>query len=92
MNLMIRSIPVNVLVSELGRFYTEYKKIYKNEYLLGCFKTYLLEEDGYELEKENEIVIEYGFNLFILINILMLNNKKSSENELEEIKKLIEEY
>lgn len=45
---MIRSIPINVLVSELGKFYTEYKKIYKSEYVLSCYKTYLLEKDGYE--------------------------------------------
>lgn len=38
---MIRSIPISVLLSELGKFYTEYKKFYKNEYVLTCFKTYL---------------------------------------------------
>lgn len=92
MNLLIRSIPISVLVNELGKFFTKYKKTYKKEYVDECFKTYLDEEDGYELKVKNEIIIEYGFNLFILINIFMLKNKKSSENELEEVRKLVDEY
>jgi len=34
MNLMIRSIPCIVLVTELGKFYSNYKAIYGKEYIL----------------------------------------------------------
>jgi len=77
MNLLIRSIPITVLVSELGKFFVKYKKTYKKEYVVNCFRTYLDETEGYELKIKNEIIIEYGFNLFILINIFMLKNRKS---------------
>ncbi|CAD8074919.1 unnamed protein product [Paramecium sonneborni] len=92
MNLLMRSIPVTVLINELAKFYLLYTSIYKKEYVVECFKTYLDENDGFENKKKNECIIEYGFNLFIIINILMLKNKKSQESDLEEIRKLIEEY
>lgn len=77
MNLLIRSIPITVLVNELAKFYMLYTSIFKKEYVVECFKTYQDESDGYELKKKNECIIEYGFNLFIIINILMLKNTKS---------------
>ncbi|CAD8158586.1 unnamed protein product [Paramecium pentaurelia] len=92
MNLLIRSIPITVLVNELAKFYMLYTSIFKKEYVVECFKTYQDESEGYELKKKNECIIEYGFNLFIIINILMLKNKKSQEADLEEIRKLIDEY
>lgn len=44
------------------------------------------------LTDDDEIVIEYGFNLFILTNILMLKNPKPQESELEDVKTIIEKY
>lgn len=74
MNLMIRSIPCIVLVNELGKFYSNYKAIYGKEYILSAFRSY---ENENLFDSKNECIIEYGFNLFTLINMLMLRNTKS---------------
>lgn len=90
MNILIRSIPCSVLVSELGHMYTAYKLEYNNEYVADAFKTYLDEDNLFA--PKNEVIVEYGFNLFTLINILILKNKKEVEPDLEKIYTLVKEY
>lgn len=66
MNRIIRGFPLSILINELGKLY----KIYKDKEL-----KYVIEL--FNADEKNEFIIEYGFNLFILINILILKNKKS---------------
>lgn len=63
----------------------------KGEYDKFAFNRYENIEIDPDLESTHadEFIIEYGFNLFILCNILMLKNKKGQDSELEEINEII---
>lgn len=102
-NRLIRSIPCSVLASEVGKLYAIYKKIYVDDYSKDAFKRVIYESLCYyqyeyeidfeqEEKEEDQMIIEYGFNLFILSNILISKNKKGQETELEDIQEIIEKF
>lgn len=53
------------------------KKVHGKEYVIEAFHRYddELNQDA-PSKPEDEFIIEYGFNLFVLTNILMLRSKK----------------
>lgn len=77
MNRLSRSIPCSILISELTYLYDVYKRTYPddNDYNIKAFKR---NENKINISEpdnpKNELIIEYGFNLFILANILMMKN------------------
>jgi hypothetical protein len=85
-NRIIRSIPCSVLASELSKLHQIMHKVFGKEYVNKAFRRYEKELDPEQpCLPGDELIIEYGFNLFILTNILMLRNKKGQESDLEDI-------
>lgn len=69
---MIRSIPCSILANELASVYRVYKLVYGEDYVKEAFNRHSKPIDYEQSTPLDELVIEYGFNLFILVNILML--------------------
>lgn len=83
---MIRSIPCSVLANELTRVHGIFTTVFKKDYVKEAFARYLSKLDiNKKSTEEDELIIEYGFNLFILVNILILKNKKEQEDEIDDI-------
>ena len=82
---MKRSIPCSVLANELTRVHGIFRTVLKNDYVKEAFTRYLSKLDDKKSSIEDELIIEYGFNLFILVNILILKNTKEQEDEIDDI-------
>lgn len=90
-NRLIRSIPCSILANELAKVHGVYKLVYGDDYVMEAFNRHSRPLDK-EASAANELVVEYGFNLFILVNVLITKNKKPQEAELADIQQIIEEY
>ena len=76
-NRIVRSIPCSVIASELAKVYSVFTNTFGDDYCSDAFRRSENEISLVEPENpDDELVIEYGFNLFILTNILMMRNPK----------------
>ena len=92
-NRIVRSIPCSVIASELAKVYFVFTRTFDDDYCSEAFRRSEIKISLEEPENpDDELVIEYGFNLFILTNILMMRNPKQQEAELEEVQNIIQNY
>lgn len=77
-----RAIPVSIIAKNLAQVYEQYKRKYKHdEYDLDMFGN---------VEKENEeFIIENGFNIYTLLNLLLANRNDILNDEDEEINAIL---
>ena len=90
----MRSIPLSVLTNNLAQIYELYKKVYKNgEYTLAAFNHMNEEFDESKEPREYyELIIENGFNIYILINLFLDNSNKHESAEDEELNEFIKQF
>lgn len=86
----MRTIPLSVLTDNLARIYQLYQK-YEKDYVESIFNRADEEIDLKKPEEYSELIIENGFNLYILVN-LFLENKKIIDEEDDEIQEYIDEF
>ncbi|KAL4511687.1 hypothetical protein ABPG72_012532 [Tetrahymena utriculariae] len=87
---IVRSIPLNILTNNLSRIYSLYQK-YEKDYVQSIFNRADEDIDPKKPEEYSELIIENGFNLYILVN-LFLENKKGLDEEDDEIKEFFDEF
>lgn len=82
-NRIRRTLPISILIDNLRNLYSIYKNTYKNDYFSSCFNKMNNKFDESKPDTEaDELIIELGFNIFILINILIIDEPKLSlDNE-----------
>ncbi|EAR95948.2 MIR domain protein (macronuclear) [Tetrahymena thermophila SB210] len=84
-NRIRRAIPLQVLINIIVDVFTKFKGIYKGEYYRECFNQQDLDKliNISKIEDENkyELVIELGFNAFILVNIFL---SKIPKNQMDQ--------
>lgn len=88
---IMRTIPLNLLTDNLARIYYLFQKYEKNDYVQSIFNRADEDIDDSQPEEQSEMIIENGFNLYILVN-LFLENKKSISEEDDEIQEYIEDF
>jgi len=86
---IMRAIPLSVLTNNLAQVFKLYKKLYKNgEYRVSAFNHVDddFQKDPDNTDEEKEFIIENGFNIYILINLFLDNQKQESveDDELNE--------
>mmetsp|Transcript_38694 Transcript_38694/g.34399 ORF Transcript_38694/g.34399 Transcript_38694/m.34399 type:complete len:235 (-) Transcript_38694:1403-2107(-) len=94
LNTIQRNVPIAILTRELITVYELFMKVYKNEsnYTKDCFNHHeKIKEYKPSKSEYYELIIENGFNLFILIN-MFLDSKKKDTAEDEELNEFRREF
>ena len=77
-----RVIPVSIIAKNLAQVYEQYKSKYKNqEYDMSMF--------GAADNEEEEFIIENGFNIYTLLNLILDNRNDILNDEDEEINAIL---
>lgn len=76
-----RAIPFAVLKNNLLRVYELYKKRFNDEYTMNCFGLGEEKIDPKKDPESYELIIENGFYIYILLNILMEGSNEQDEDE-----------
>ena len=87
----MRIIPLNILTKNITKIYQLFKKYEKSQYTINLFGRVNEEIDLKKPEDYYELIIENGFNIYILVNLFLENKKIITEND-DEIKDYINEF
>lgn len=77
---IMRTIPLNVLTNNLARIYELFKR-YEKDYVDSLFNRADDDIDDSKPEEYSELIIENGFNLYILVNLFLENKKAVDEDD-----------
>lgn len=80
----MRTIPLTVLTDNLARIYDLYQK-YEKGYVATLFNRADDDIDETKPEDYSELIIENGFNLYVLVNLFLENKKVVDDEEDSEI-------
>jgi len=88
-----RALPFGVLKNNLIRVYELYKKRFGDEYSMNCFGLGEEKIDPKHDPESYELIIENGFNIYILLNLLMdgQNNQNEEDEEVNEFLVMFQE-
>ena len=78
-----RALPFGVLKNNLIRVYELYKKRFIDEYSMNCFGLGDIKIDQKQDPESYELIIENGFNIYILLNLLMDGHDHENEEDEE---------
>lgn len=79
-----RMIPIGILTKNLVQVYEQYTRNYKNkEYTIKMF------DKGEDENNKDEFIIENGFHIYTLLNLLIDNDSRQGNDEDDEIGSII---
>ena len=76
-----RALPFAVLRNNLIRVYQLFKKRFNEDYSMKCFGLGEEKIDPKKGSESYELIIENGFNIYILLNLLMEGSNQQDEDE-----------
>lgn len=88
----MRIIPLNILTKNLTRIYQLFKKYEKSEYKISIFNRINEPIDNKKPCEYYELIIENGFNIYILVNLFLESKKVNENDDDDEIKDYINEF
>lgn len=94
-NRIRRTVPLPVLINEMIQVHLNYKAKYKEEYFRECFNQADKDQEfkNRPEKPDDSIVLELGFNCFILINVFLQSlSKIGMEPEYHEVHLQIKEF
>jgi hypothetical protein len=72
-----RTIPIHIIVENIVNLYEKYRNINQDKYSMQSFEylNYKIAKDAAPKDSD-EAIIQLGFNLFILLNVLLMDQGK----------------